>query len=280
MEKSLVDTLLNTQMYSDLLNNGASYALKIVIALLIYIIGKRIARSLTNLAIRAMESREVDDELTIFLNSLIYWGLLAVVIIAALGQLGVQTASFIAMLGAAGLAIGLALQGSLSNFAAGILILLLRPFNVDDWVEVAGVSGKVKRIHVFTTELLSGDNKCIIIPNSQVLSSTIINYSSTGQRRIDLIFGVGYEADIDQVREIIRQVIDADNRILTERETIISVAQLADSSINFNVRPWVETDDYWPVHSDLTENIKKAFDANDISIPYPQMDVRMQRVEV
>lgn len=279
MEKTLTESLLNTQFYADLVVNGGSYAVKIIIALVIYLVGKRIARGITNIVITAMERGEVDDELTIFLNSLIYWVLLAVVIIAALGQLGVQTASFIAMLGAAGLAIGLALQGSLSNFAAGILILLLRPFNVDDWVEVAGESGKVKRIHIFTTELLSGDNKCIIIPNSQVLASTIINYSSTGHRRVDLVFCVAYEADIDQVRAIIRKVIDADTRILSDRETQITVAQLADCSVNFNVRPWVKTGDYSSVRSDLMENMKKAFDVNGITIPYPQMDVRLQQSE-
>ena len=225
--------------------------------------------------VKAMRKSKVDSELTNFLENLIYWGLMAVVVIAALSQLGLQTASFIAILGAAGLAVGLALQGSLSNFAAGILILLLRPFNVNDFVEMAGTSGKVKSIRIFTTELRTGDNKCVIIPNARVLESNIINFSSTGIRRVDLVFGVSYNDDLDKVRETIKRVIDADDRVLRDIETVIAVSQLADSSINFNVRPWVKTDDYWGVYYDLTENIKKAFDANDISIPFPQMDLHM-----
>ncbi len=276
MEKTVTDSISATQNYIELaMQYGATYAIKIVFAILIYVIGKRVARSITNVAVKAMHQKGVDSELTGFLNSLIYWALLAVIVVAALGQVGVQTASFIAMLGAAGLAVGLALQGSLSNFAAGILILLLRPFNVDDWVEMAGTSGKVKGIRVFTTELLTGDNKSVIIPNSRVLASNIINFSSTGERRIDLVFGVSYEADIDQVRAVIKQVIEADQRVLKDKETRITVAELADSSVNFNVRPWVLTDDYWLVHADLIENIKKAFDANGISIPFPKMDVHV-----
>lgn len=156
--------------------------------------------------------------------------------------------------------------------------MLLRPFNVDDFVEMAGTSGKVKRIRIFTTELRTGDNKCVIIPNSRVLESNIINFSSTGQRRVGLVFGVSYSDDLAKVRRVIQQVVDADNRILKDKETVIAVSQLADSSVNFNVRPWVSTDDYWGVYYDLTENIKKEFDANDISVPFPQMDVHMTEV--
>jgi len=276
MQQTVIESLSSTQHYIDLATQyGLTYGLKLVFAILIYLIGRRIARGLTSLAVKAMSSKGVDSELIGFLQSLIYWALLAVVIIAALGQLGVQTASFIAMLGAAGLAVGLALQGSLSNFAAGILILLLRPFNVDDYVEMAGTAGTVSGIGVFTTKLLTGDNKSVIIPNSLVLASNIVNYSSTGERRVDLVFGVGYEDDLDKVRTIIEQVVTSDKRILANKETQIVVGELADSSVNFNVRPWVATDDYWKVYWDLTENIKKAFDANNISIPYPQMDLRV-----
>lgn len=274
MEKTVSDSISNAQYYIDLATQyGMTYAIKLVIAIFVYLIGKRVARGLTNLVVNAMRKNEVDRELTNFLESLIYWGLLAVVVIAALSQLGIQTASFIAILGAAGLAVGLALQGSLSNFAAGILILLLRPFNVDDFVEMAGTSGKVKSIRIFTTELRTGDNKCVIIPNARVLASNIINFSSTGRRRVDLVFCVSYNDDLDKVRTVIKQVVDADDRILTAEQTLIAVSQLGDSSVNFNVRPWVATDDYWGVFYDLTENIKKAFDANDISIPFPQIDI-------
>lgn len=279
MEKTVSDSISNAQYYMDLATQyGTAYAAKLVIAILVYLIGKRIARALTNLVVKTMRNNDVDSELTNFLESLIYWGLVTLVVIAALSQLGLQTASFIAVLGAAGLAVGLALQGSLSNFAAGILIILLRPFNVDDFVEMAGASGKVKNIRIFTTELRTGDNKCVIIPNARVLASNIINFSSTGQRRVDLVFSVSYKDDLNKVREVIKQVIDADDRILKDEETLIAVSQLGDSSVNFNVRPWVKTDDYWGVYYDLTENMKIAFDVNEISIPFPQRDVNTVQV--
>lgn len=274
MEKTVTDSISSAQYYLDLiLQDGTTFTIKLVVALVIYLVGKRVARWLTTLVVKTMRKNDVDNELVGFLESLIYGGLFAFVIIAALTHLGLQTASLIAVLGAAGLAVGLALQGSLSNFAAGILILLLRPFNVDDFVEMAGTAGKVKSIRIFTTELRTGDNKCVIIPNSRVLDSNIVNYSSTGQRRVDLVFGVSYNDDLDKVRKTIKQVIDADDRILKDKDTVIAVSQLADSSVNFNVRPWVKTGDYWSVHADLMENIKKAFDANDISIPFPQMSI-------
>jgi small conductance mechanosensitive channel len=244
--------------------------IKFIFALLIYLIGKRVARWLTNVVVKTMRSNDVDVELTGFIESLLYWGLIAIIVVAALGQLGIQTASFIAILGAAGLAIGLALQGSLSNFAAGVLILILRPFDVDDWVDVAGVSGKVKSIKIFTTELFTSDNKRVIIPNSRVLDSNIINHSSTGTRRVDLVFGISYEDNIDDARKIIEKVVQADEKIINSAETQIAVSALAASSVDFVVRPWVRTDDYWDVYFGLTEKIKKEFDAQGISIPYPQ----------
>jgi len=192
-----------------------------------------------------------------FFDSLVYWGLFALVCIAALAQLGVQTASFVAILGAAGLAIGLALQGSLSNFAAGVLIILLRPFRVNDFVDIAGESGKVQNIKVFTTELRTGDNKCVII------------------RRVDLEFGIGYDQDIDKARAVIKEIADADKRILKAPEIQIAVFQLADSSVNFVVRPWVKSDDYWSVYVDMTEQVKKRFDDEKIDIPFPQSTVRI-----
>jgi len=267
---------LDFQHYAELIvQHGTSYAAKFAIALLIFLIGKRLARWFTNMLTKALRHNEVDVELVGFFDSLVYWGLFALVCIAALAQLGVQTASFVAILGAAGLAIGLALQGSLSNFAAGVLIILLRPFRVNDFVDIAGESGKVQNIKVFTTELRTGDNKCVIIPNARVLDSNIINHSSTGTRRVDLEFGIGYDQDIDKARAVIKEIADADKRILKAPEIQIAVFQLADSSVNFVVRPWVKSDDYWSVYVDMTEQVKKRFDDEKIDIPFPQSTVRI-----
>ena len=268
------EQLENYQQYIDqVIQLGVTYGLKIVLALLIFFIGKRIARWLVNLMVKAMQKNDVDAELTGFFDSLVYWGLFALVCIAALGQLGIQTASFIALLGAAGLAVGLALQGSLSNFAAGVLIIILRPFRVGEFVEIAGEAGKVESIRIFTTELRTGDNKCVIIPNARVLDSNIVNHSSTGRRRVDLVFGIGYDDDIDQARAVIQQILSADQRILDEPEAQIAVSELAASSVNFVVRPWVRTEDYWGVYMDLNEQVKKRFDEVGITIPYPQQTV-------
>jgi len=280
MEQKVGETISNYQEYVDIaIQYGALYGVKIVLALLVFLIGKRIARWIANLVVKAMEKNDVDNELSGFLHSLIYWGLFALVVIAALGQLGVQTASFIAILGAAGLAVGLALQGSLSNFAAGVLILILRPFNVDDFVEVAGEAGKVNSIRIFTTELLTGDNKCVIIPNARVLDSNIINYSSTGIRRVDMVFGIGYEDDIDQARKVIENILADDERVIDEKGVQIAVSELADSSVNFVVRPWAKSDDYWGVYFDTIESVKKQFDLQGISIPYPQQDLHLIKNE-
>ncbi|MBX2848675.1 MAG: mechanosensitive ion channel [Acidiferrobacterales bacterium] len=262
------------KQYVDIaIQYGSTYGLKIIIALVIFLIGKRFARGVTNLATRGMKKQNVDIELIGFIDSMLYWALFAVVIIAALGQLGIQTASFVAILGAAGLAVGLALQGSLSNFAAGVLIILLRPIRVGDFVEMAGTSGAVHSIRVFTTELRTPDNKAVTIPNSRVLESNIINYSSTGRRRIDMVIGVGYDDDLQLTRKVIEELIQQDERILSEPEPAVAVNELADSSVNFIVRPWVNSDDYWGVHNDLLEKIKTRFDAEGISIPYPQREV-------
>lgn len=276
-----MDKLLsNSEKYIDLLTQyGSAYGLKLVFALLVFFIGKRIARMLTNLITKLMTKNNIDIELISFLDSLIYWALFAMVFIAAMGQLGVQTASFIALLGAAGLAIGLALQGSLSNFAAGVLIIILRPFRVGEFVEVAGEAGSIQNIKIFTTELRTGDNKCVIIPNARVLDSNIVNYSSTGTRRIDMVFGIGYDVDIYHARDIITQVIKADDRILKDPAPLVAVSELADSSVNFVVRPWVVTADYWAVKHSMTEQVKKRFDAENISIPFPQQDIHIIKKE-
>ncbi|MCH2190848.1 MAG: mechanosensitive ion channel [Gammaproteobacteria bacterium] len=254
---------------------AAQYGIKLLFAIAIFVIGKRLARGITNLAIKGMEKQDIDVELIGFFDSLIYLALFAMVIIAALGQLGIQTASFVAIIGAAGLAVGLALQGSLSNFAAGVLIILLRPIRVGDFADIAGTSGTVRNIRIFTTELRTGDNKAVIIPNSRVLDSNITNYSSTGTRRIDMVFGIGYDDDIDQAKKVLLQIVEKDERVLQNPAPVVAVNELADSSVNFIVRPWVKTADYWGVHNDTMEAVKKGFDAKGISIPYPQSQVHM-----
>ena len=213
-----------------------------------------------------------------FTCNMAYIALLAFVIIAALGQLGIQTTSFIAILGAAGLAIGLALQGSLSNFAAGFLMVIFRPFNVGDYIEGAGVAGTVEEIQIFTTTLMTPDNKTIIIPNAKLTGDNIVNWTAKGTRRVDMVFGIGYDDDIDKARQIMEDVLAKDERILKDKATQISVVELADSSVNFVVRPWAKVSDYWGVYMDAMENIKKAFDEQGISIPYPQQDVHMHTV--
>ena len=253
------------------------FVIQAAIALVIFVIGKWIARAISNLIKKLMTKNNMDEALVGFIGSLVYWALLIMVVIAALGKLGIQTGSFIAIVGAAGLAVGLALQGSLSNFAAGVLILIFRPFKIGDFVEVAGEAGVVKKIQIFTTELSTGDNKQVIIPNSGVTGGNITNYSTHDTRRVDLTMGIGYEDDIDKARNAILDEINKEERILKDPAPTVAVIELADSSVNFVVRPWVNAADYWGVYFDLTEAMKKRFDAEGISIPFPQQDVHMHQ---
>ena len=253
----------------------AVFGLKIVAAVAIFIIGRWIAKALKNGIVRLMEKSKVEPTLVSFVGHLIYFTLLTFVVLAALGQLGVQTTSFIAVIGAAGLAIGLALQGSLANFAAGVLMLIFRPFKVGDFIEAAGTAGTVEEIQIFTTQLKTPDNKTIIIPNGKITSDNITNISAKPIRRVDFIFGVSYGDDIDRVKEVIAEVLAQDSRILPDPPTKIALLQLADSSVNFAVRPWVQSGDYWDVFFDINERIKKRFDAEGINIPFPQRDVHL-----
>lgn len=255
------------------------YGVKILMALVIFVIGKWVVKKLANVVEKLMQKNEVDPAIRNFAGSIIYYALLAFVCIAALGQLGIQTASFVAIVGAAGLAVGLALQGSLSNFAAGVLLLIFRPFKVGDFVEIAGTSGVIQNIQIFTTELNTPDNKKVIVPNGGVISGNIVNYSANDTRRVDLVFGIGYSDDIDAARKVIEEILKADKRVLEIPAANVAVVELADSSVNFVCRPWVNTADYWDVYFDLTEAVKKAFDSNGISIPFPQQDVHMHQVE-
>jgi small conductance mechanosensitive channel len=255
------------------------YGVKIIAALVIFVIGKWVAKKLGDVTKKVMVSREVDAALINFTSSLVYYALLIFVVIAALGQIGIQTASFVAIVGAAGLAIGLAMQGSLSNFAAGVLIIIFKPFKIGDFVEMAGTSGVVENIMIFTTVMKTGDNKKVIVPNGSILGGVITNYSANATRRVDLVVGIGYNDDIDKARGVIEDLINADERILKDPAPLVAVSELADSSVNFAVRSWVNSADYWGVYFSLTEAVKKRFDQEGISIPYPQQDVHLHKTE-
>jgi small conductance mechanosensitive channel len=256
---------------------GMDFGIKLVVAILIFYFGRVVARLITRGLRNLMQAQKVDKILETFVCNLAYWTMMIFVIIATISQIGIQTTSLIAIMGAAGLAVGLALQGSLANFAAGVLIVLFRPYRVGDWVEAAGISGSVEQVQILTTMLKTGDNKIIIVPNGQIMSSIITNYSASNTRRVDLTIGVSYDDDLDKVRSTIKSLIDADARIMKEPECLIAVAELADSSVNFTVRPWVNTADYWAVKFELTEAIKKRFDQDGISFPFPQQDVHLYK---
>lgn len=204
-----------------------------------------------------------------------YAALLAFVVLAALAQLGIQTTSFIAIIGAAGLAVGLALQGSLSNFAAGVMLIIFRPFKVGDFIEAAGVSGSVEEIMIFSTKLKSPDNKQLYVPNGSIISGTITNYSAKDQRRVDLVFGCGYGDDIKKAKALLEAIVKENPLVLDDPAPTIGVLELGDSSVNFAVRPWVATPDYWDVYFQITEEVKQRFDEAGISIPFPQRDVHL-----
>lgn len=254
---------------------GIDFGIKALTALVIFYIGRIVARLVAKGIRKVMRSQEVDKILESFVSNLVYWAMMMFVIIAAINQIGVQTTSLIAIVGAAGLAIGLSLQGSLANFAAGVLIVMFRPYRVGDYVEAAGIAGTVMQVQILTTVLKTGDNKQIVVPNGQIMGSIITNYSANDTRRVDLTIGVSYDDDIDKVRSTLQDLIDADERILKDPAPLIAVSELADSSVNFTVRTWVNSGDYSGVKFGLTEAIKKRFDKEGISFPYPQQDVHL-----
>ncbi|MFB3124829.1 MAG: mechanosensitive ion channel family protein [Woeseiaceae bacterium] len=254
---------------------GLDFGIRLIAAIAIFFIGRIVVRFVTKEIRKVMESQEVDKILQTFVSNLVYWALMIFVVIAAINQVGVQTTSLIAIMGAAGLAIGLAMQGSLANFAAGVLIVMFRPYRVGDFVEAAGIAGSVLQVGILTTVLKTGDNKQIIVPNAQIMGSIITNYSANDTRRVDLVIGIGYDDDIDKARDTLQALVDADDRILKDPSCLIAVSELADSSVNFVVRPWVKSVDYSAVKFALTEAIKKRFDKEGISFPYPQQDVHL-----
>lgn len=259
-----------TSLVKEILTN-------IVFAAAILLIGLWFAKRLKSVLTSILNKRNVDAMLSTFVGSIAHVLVSAFVIIAALGELGIQTTSLIAILGAAGLAIGLSLQGSLSNFASGVLIIALRPFKVGDFIEAGGATGVVEGIQIFSTQLRTGDNKTIIVPNSGITGGTITNYSTKDTRRVDLVFGIGYNDDIKKAKKIMQDIVSSDERVLKDPAPVVAVSELADSSVNFIVRPWVNSADYWGVYWDLTETVKIRFDAEGISIPYPQQDVHMHQ---
>jgi len=260
---------------TDLIPMLSDWAIKFVIALLIYLIGKWIAKRVTNVVKKLMNARDADPTLVNFLSNVVYAILLVAVILAALDTLGLPVTSLLAIVGAAGLAIGLALKDSLGNFASGVMLVMFRPFKKGDFVEVAGVAGSVQEIRIFSTTLTTPDNKLIIIPNGQVASGTITNYSANDQRRVDIVFGVGYDDDLKVAREVLTRLCTEHPKILDDPETKIFVMNLGDSSVDFAVRPWAKTEDYWTVYSDLLEQGKVELEAAGCNIPYPQTDVHL-----
>lgn len=254
------------------------YGLQVIFAIIIFLIGIRVAKVCEKLTKKAIEKKKVDKAVGSFLASIVYALVFAATVLMALSQVGIETTSFIAILGAAGLAVGLALQGSLSNFASGVLIIILRPFKSGEFIDAAGHSGSVSKIEIFSTELLTPDNKTIIVPNSAIMGGAIVNYSRQATRRVDIMVGVSYDACLKETRVVLEKVIKSNDKVLNDPAFFIGVHSLGDSSVNFVTRSWAKTEDYWAVYFYLQEHFKLALDEADISIPFPQMDVHLNKI--
>lgn len=272
-----MESLLNSE--TDYVNLYIiPWGVNLAIALAIFILGRWVARVISNTIKRLMKKGNADEILATFVGNILYFALLVIVIIAALDQLGVNTSSILAIFAAAGLAVGLALKDSLSNFAAGVMLVMFKPFKAGDLIEAAGSTGVVEQLRIFSTVMRTGDNREITVPNSQIFGGTIVNFSARDTRRIDMAFGIGYEDNIKQAKTLIEEAMSEDERILNDPKPAILLMEFADSSVNFAVRPWVNSGDYWVVRSDLMERVKEKFDANGISIPYPQQDLHLHKV--
>lgn len=254
------------------------WGINLISAIVVFILGRWLAKLIVKALSKVMKRANVDETLVNFLGNVFYVALLVVVIIAALDRLGINTTSVLAVFATAGLAIGLALKDSLSNFAAGVMLIIFKPFKVGDFVEAGGSAGTVEEIRIFSTIMRSPDNREITIPNGQIYSGTIINVTARDKRRIDLVFGIGYSDDLAKARDLIWSVINSDERILKDPEPAVALAELADSSVNIVVRPWVKTSEWWAVRCDILEKVKYEFDNNNISIPFPQRDVHLYQV--
>ncbi len=268
-----------TQLYDQLQVLMKTYGYNLLFAGLILLIGWRVAKAISRSTRKLFEKKKIDATLTSFSSNLLYAVLLLFVIIAALNKLGVQTSSLVAILGAAGLTAGLALQGSLANFVSGILMIIIRPFKINDYIEGGGTAGIVEEIGTFTTTLKTPDNKKVIIPNTLLMGDNIVNYTAEKIRRLDLVIGVGYDDNIHEVKSALKEVLDAHDLVLSEPAYTVAIMEFGDSSVNFVVRPWVNTDNYWALYFDLHTLIKDKFDERHITIPYPQQDVYLHKIE-
>jgi len=255
------------------------WAINIAMAIIIFVVGRMVVNIVISVIRKLMSRAKMDEMLIGFLSSILRWVLLLFVIIAALGQLGVDTTSMVALLGAAGLAIGLSLQSSLQNLAAGVMLIVFRPFAKGNFVEVAGTMGVVEHVGIFTTTMTTPDNKEIIVPNGSIYGGNIINYSARDTRRVDMVFGISYGDDILKAKQLLTEIVNADERILKDPAPVVALGELGESSVNFLVRPWAATADYWAVKWDTNEKVKQSFDANGISIPFPQMDIHIEKAD-
>ena len=271
---------MDTSNIEGLLNDYViPWGINIAMAAAIFIVGRIIAGLIVNVIDKLLTKSGTDEMLVKFVCSIVKAVLMLFIVIASLNELGVDTTSFIALIGAAGLAIGLSLQSTLQNFAAGVMLIVFKPFKLGDFVEAGGTSGVVEQINIFNTVMRTGDNREIIVPNGDIYGGTITNNSARDTRRIDMVFGIGYDDDIRKAKDLLNEIMAADERIFEEPKPLVAVAELADSSVNFNVRPWVKSSDYWGVLYDVTEKVKLTFDEHKISIPYPQMDVHLNKPE-
>ena len=262
------------QMITDVM---AEWGMSVLGALAVFIVGAWVAKRIRGALRRNLTKAGLDPMLVQFTSSLTYWGLMAFVVVAVLGLFGVPTASFVVVLGAAGLAVGLALQGTLSNFASGVMILMFRPFVLGNWVEAGGVAGSVKEIGIFSTVLFTGDNVRVVVPNSQIYGQTLKNYTANETRRIDLVIGVSYDDDLQVAQDTILRVLGSDERVLEDPAPTVAVGELGDSSVNFLVRPWCNTPDYWALRWHLLRKLKEELESAGCSIPYPQRDVHLHQ---
>ncbi len=274
---------LDPQIIQGLIEEGitmvTTHGLNILVAILIFVIGRMISGRLAGLVSSVMLKAKVDDTLSDFMHNIVYYALLAAVVVMALGQAGINVTSFLAVLGAAGLAVGLALKDSLSNFAAGVMLIMMKFFKKGDYVTVGGESGTVTAIKIFNTVLTTPDNMQIVIPNSSVLNGTITNVTANDTRRVDMVFDIGYGDDLLKAKRTLEKIVAEEPRILAEPKPVIEVLELADSSVNFVCRPWCRTSDYWGVYFAITEKVKLVFDSENISIPYPQTDVHLYKAD-
>ncbi len=263
------------ELLAPLMERAPELGMNVLYAVLILVIGRFVVGMVRSIAVKVMRKSKVDETLIGFSSSLGYIGLMTMVIIAAIGKLGVQTTSFVAVLGAAGLAVGLALQGSLSNFAAGVLMIIFKPIKVGDFIEGAGVIGEVLEISIFTTVLATPDNKKVIVPNAKLAGDNIMNYTVRGTRRVDLSVGISYDDDMQKARDLLVDMLKKDDRVLADPAPFVGVSELGDSSVNLTVRPWCKSEDYWGVFFDINQRIKETLDNNNFSIPFPQQDVHL-----